>query len=177
MLDPDIVLSAVISAYRAIPALVNELGGPDRINGHYYSFGVESSLALAIARMSSSSILIAYLDLLGGNFSGATNWKHRLEVYIRPKNAASGAVVPSLTSGGPSTVPASTPHLAWLMLNKPIVGIADLSPGNIRQVSLLSGRLTLMDTPTITHRQDENLADFFSILTVFPEIGDDGDFE
>jgi hypothetical protein len=177
MLDPDIVLAAVLTAARSIPALANELGGASHINGHYFSYGKDTSLAAAIGNMSSPSILVAYLDLLGGNFSGATIWKHRLEWYIRPKNASPGAIVPPLSSGGALTVPASAPHLAWLLLNKPIVGIPDLPPGNLRQVSLLSGALTLMDTPSITHRQDENLADFFSVLTVFPEIGDDGDPE
>lgn len=157
MLDPDVVLSAIVSAFQSIPALVTEMAGnAANISGHDFSYGEENSLIRTVYSMQSPSILIAYLDLLGGNFDGSTIWKHRLEAYIRPKNAASG------------TNNASPGHLWWLMMNRPILSTTQ----NIRQTSLLSGALMLMDTPTLVHKQDEIGMDFFVGTMVFPEYGD-----
>lgn len=157
MLDPDLVLSSIVSAFQSIPSLVTEMGGSSsNISGHTFSYGEENSLVRSIFAMTSPSILIAYLDLLGGNFDGQTIWKHRLEAYIRPKNDASG-------SEG-----SSPPHIWWMMMNLSILG----TTRNIRQTSLLSGSLMLMDTPTLTHRQDETGMDFFVGTLVFPEYGD-----
>src|SRR5262245_26622691 len=93
MIDPDLVLSYTVDAFRSIPALVLEMGNsPPNIYGHYFLNGAENSLDRSVIAMSAPSILVAYTDLLWGNFDGMTVWKHRLEVYIRPKNAATGHV-------------------------------------------------------------------------------------
>jgi hypothetical protein len=161
MLDPDLVLSTLVTSFQSIPALVTELGGADKITGHFYLSGAENSLERAIYSMPNPSILVAYLDLLGGNFNGMTIWKHRIEAYIRPRNAATAAAI--------ETSAASGPHLAWLMMHSAI------PPGtqNIRQLALLAGSLQLMDTPTLTHKIDENRTDLFCWAMVFPEHGDD----
>lgn len=155
MLDPDLVLAAVVTATQSIPELVTSLGGdPAVIVGHQYAYGVESSLSLALFQMRSPSILIAYLDLIGGNFSGQAMWKHRLEYYIQPMN------------GGDSP-----PHLWWLIMNKAATA---LPPGTlpIRKTSLLSGALMLEDLPTLRHHQAEDGRDFFCGTCVFTEYGD-----
>src|SRR5678815_1104345 len=164
MIDPDLVLSAVVSAFRSIPLLVAEMADdPLNIYGHSYGYGSEQSLAPAITSMTSPSILVAYLDLIGGQFSGMTLWKHRLDIFIRPKNQAMGRV------GGPSsTVPASPPHLFWLMMNQPV----NAGPDNIRYTELIPGLHMLDAMPSLTHQTDENGADFFIGHMVFPEKGD-----
>lgn len=163
MLDPDVVLSEFVTALRSIPELVTQLGGdPTLISGHYFLTGAEFSLAMAIAKMPSPSILIAYLDLLGGNFDGNMIWKHRLEVYLRPKNAAVGSVG---GVGGPRAC--SAPHLWMLAMNRPVLG----GVNHVRAIELIPG-LRLMDTPTLTYRQDETLADLFVGQCVFGESGD-----
>ena len=164
MLDPDLVLAAVVDAFQSIPAVVSELADdPTNIIGHTYTYGTEDSIARAIYSMRSPSILVAYLDLLGGNFDGATIWKHRLEVYLRPKNAASGAV------GGVGGAHASSPpHVWWLLMNS----VLGSTSQNFRQTSLLSGSLMLCDTPTLKHRTDEQGADLWVGQLVIPEWGD-----
>lgn len=164
MLDPDLVLSNLLTTFRSIPALVSEMADDSsNIFGHYYLAGEENSLVRVLSQMTSPSICVAYLDLLGGNFDGSTIWKHRLEVYIRPKNSAMGGV------GSPSGPRASSPpHLWWLMMNSPVLG----GTLNIRQVSLMSGSLMPMETPTLVHRQDEQGLDFFVGSMVIPEYGD-----
>lgn len=162
MLDPDLVLEAVVSAFRSIPELVQEMADDQaNIVGHAYSYGVENSLARAVFGMRSPSILVAYLDILGGNFSGMSVWKHRLECYIRPKNAAMGNVA----GGAPA---ASPPHLWWLMINKPINGGVQ----NIRYVDVLPGLWITDNLPPLTHQTDEQLADFFVGHLTFTETGD-----
>jgi hypothetical protein len=186
MLDPDLVSAAFAAGFQGIPALTAVMGtnppaggdptrppGSSNIYSHIYSYGQEDSLARAIFQMTSPSILIAYKDYLGGNFSQETLWKHRLEVYIRPPNAA-----PDPTTGllsGPST-----PHIAWLAFNSPVNGQFPVDgsgpPGswaNIRQLRLMRALLP-MDVPTLTHRQDESLSDFFVWSVTIPEIGDEG---
>jgi len=134
---------------------------PSNIYGHAYQYGADKSLALAINNQSSPSILVAYLDYLGGQFSGMTVWKHRLTAYIRPKNAAVG-----LTSS--NTRAASPQHIFWLMMNSPVLG----GEQNFRYIELTPG-LALVDAmPSLTHQTDEQGADFFQVLMTFPEIGD-----
>jgi hypothetical protein len=162
MLDPDLVLSAVIEAFQSIPALVLQMAGdPDNIIGHTYAYGAENSLLKAVYEMVTPSVLVAYLDVLGGNFDGQTIWKHRLEAYIRPNNAGMSEVI----SGVPVATP---PHIWWLMINSTILG----TTLNIRQYSLMGGNLQIMDTPSLTHRQDEVGADLFIGTMVIPEYGD-----
>ena len=161
MLDPDLVLDAVLAAFRSIDQLIAALDGdPANVVGHTYLYGVEDSLSRSLYAMRSPSVLVVYLDLLGGNFDGATIWKHRFEVYIRPANAAPFADIPALV---PSPM-----HLWWLMMHEPVLGTAR----NIRQTAVLP-ELMLPDTPTLVHHQDENLADLFVGSLVFPELGDD----
>lgn len=161
MLDCDLVLEAVVAALRSIPALVLEMGkSAENITGHRYAYGEENSLARAISEMTSPSILVAYRVMQGGNFSGSVMWKHHLEAYFRPNNAG---------STGPSAVTAlSAPNLWRLMMRGPILG----TTLNIRQISLMSGNLIMLDIPSLIPRQDENGADFFCAAMVFSEFGD-----
>ncbi len=152
MLDPDLVLAAVLAAFRSIPLLVAEMADDvSNIYGHDYLYGAETSLALAVNNQRSPSILVAYLDILGGQFSGMQVWKHRLDVFIRPKNAATGSV-------GSPPAPASSPQrLWWLMLTQPVLGGAQ----DFLNTELMTGLMILADIPSLTHQQDEQGADFF----------------
>ena len=159
MLQPSLVLAAVVSAFRSIPTLVDQMGGdPTNIIGHTFLYGTEDSLSRSILQQQSPSIIIAYLDLLEGNFDESTAWKHRLECYIRPKNNAMGALA------------LSPPDLWWIMCNSPILGSAQ----SIRYQRLLNGDLMLPDTPSFIHNADEQGADFFTGSLTFPEYGDVG---
>jgi hypothetical protein len=166
MLDPDIVLNSVVASLRSIPELVTELGGPeipatDSITGHFYYSGEENSLLRALGQMRSPSIVVAYLDYIGGNkFDGMTAWKHRLNMFIRPRNKAS--------NGGS----ASAPHLWWMAMNLPI-SVPEVA-SNIRYIELVNYNLQLMDQPTLLHQTDELGQDFFYSTLVFPEKGDPG---
>jgi len=160
MLDPDVVLGAVVDAVRSVQDLITEFGNnPDLIAAHYYYSGAENNLVMTIRGMPSPSILFAYKDYLGGNFSGAVMWKHRIDMYIRPRNAA----------GADGSGAASAPHLWWMAMNKPVLGTTQ----SLRYTSLLDSSLYPMDTPTLMYQPDgESMEDFFVSTLVFPEAGD-----
>lgn len=164
MIDPDIILDATVSAFQSITEVITSLDGDtSSISGHHFLFGAEVSLAKRVYNMNAGTILIAYLDLIGGNFSGMGVWKHRLEVYIRPKSAVPGS--------GAGPIGCSPYHLWYLLMNKPVTSI---SPGtlNLRQVELLPG-LTLLDAmPPLRYTPDENQSDLFTGSLVYPETGD-----
>ena len=165
MLDPDLVLSSLLSAFQSMPSVVTALGGSStNLVAHTYAWGKEHSLARAVRHMTSPSILIAYVDLLGGQWDAMTVFKHRFEIYLRPKNASSG-----------SNPTASTPmHLWWLMMTSPVVSV---SPGtlNIRTIRLLPDLAPVDAMPTLLHLQDEELADLFCGKLVIPELAVPGD--
>jgi len=161
MLDPDLVLDKVVSAFRSIAPLVSEMAdNPLNIYGYTYLYGADRSLALAISQQTSPSILIAYNDYLGGQWNGMTVWKHRLDAYIRPKNAATGSVNGSRA--------ASPQHLFWLMMNSPVLGGAQ----NFRYTELMPGLMLADAMPSLTHQVDEQGADLFLCRMTLPEHGD-----
>jgi hypothetical protein len=165
MLDPDLVLNSVLASLQSIPQLATELGAPtipatESITGHFFYSGEENSLIRALSQMRSPSLMVAYLDYLGGNFDGMTVWKHRLNMYIRPRNKASN-------SGS-----ASAQHLWWMAMNLPIS--VPETASNIRYIELVNSNLQLMDQPPLLYRPDELGQDFFVSTMVFPEKGDVG---
>jgi hypothetical protein len=159
MIDPDLVVSTLVSSFQSIPAVVTALGSTSLVVGHEYLYGVDNSLIRAINEMPGPSVLIVYLDLIGGQFSGMQVWKHRLEVYIRPKNAATGPAPGS-----------SPPHLWWLMMNSVVPFLGGTQ--NIRYARLLPNLFPVDAMPHLTHRQDENGADLFCGSIVIGEQGD-----
>src|SRR5215472_9035448 len=133
MLDPDLVLSSVVASLQSIPDLAAELGAPtipatESITGHFFYSGQENSLIRALSQMKSPSILVAYLDYIGGNFDATTVWKHRLNLYIRPRNYAVS-----------NRSAASGMHLWWMAMNLPI-SVPEVAP-NIRYVELCNYNL------------------------------------
>lgn len=164
MLDPDVALSSVVASLRSIPQLATELGAPaipatESITGHYFHSGDENSFLRSLAQMRSPSILVAYLDYIMGNYDGMTVWKHRMNICIRSRNAASNASA------------SSAQHLWWMATNLPI-SVPDVAP-NIRYVDLAGGNLWLFET-NLKYQTDELGQDFFIGTMVFNEIGDVG---
>ncbi len=162
MLDPDVVLSTLITALKSNADLVAALGSADYIIGHEYLYGSDNSVGFTLYQLPSPCLFLAYEDMLGGNFSGETVWKHRIRMWIKPKNAAHGN----------NPVGCSPPHLFWLAMHQPVTSV---SPGtlDIRTVSLMTSLAPLDAMPSLTHQQDETAGDLFTALLVFPELGDD----
>jgi hypothetical protein len=162
MLDPDLVLAALVTAVKSISTVTAAVAGSANIITHQYAYSADHSLARAVRQLPSPSILIAYQDLLGGQWDASTVWKHRFELWLRPKNMASG-----------SSPPGCTPmHLWWLLMHSPVTSI---SPGtlDIRTVRLLPGLAPVDAMPQLVRMQDEEGADIFCGRIAIPELGDD----
>jgi hypothetical protein len=169
MLDPDVVLNCVLASLRSIPELVAELGGPSipatqSITGHMFYSGEENSLERALSQMVAPSVMVAYLNVLPGNFNAETCFKHRLNVYWRTRNKATDPVT--------GHVSASAGHMWWMLFNLPISDPE--SAPNIRYVELVNANLSLMEQPPMLFQRDELGQDFFYSTMVFPEKGDVG---
>ncbi len=158
MLDPEVLSAAIVTTLRTIPDLVTAMAGdPNNISAHQFYPGTERSLASVVANMNAPSILVVWKGTLGGNFDGMHVWKHPFEIYIRTGNAAE------------LETPAGPGHVWWLMMNKPVNNWTL----NIRQIQIMNG-VDIMDLPSISHRQDEELTDYFCASVTIPEIGDQG---
>lgn len=172
------VLSAVTTAISSIPDLVLALGGSlttssgqPRILSHNFQFATDLSLARAIAQMTTPSILVGYMGVQWGNFSGCVLWKHKIEFYLRPANSSAG--------NGPQL---SGPDLWYVLSSAPLGPPLNFPAGlNIRQVSLINnpdpstnqaGMLQLPEQIKLDFRQDTDLYDLFIGQMVFPEYGD-----
>jgi hypothetical protein len=162
MLDPDLVVSTIVSALQSIPALVQQmLGNPANIQPHFFFGGQEDSLAVAIEKLPEPSILVYYSALMGGQFSQSTLYKHRIEIVMRPANAAAGPFFNNVAV-------MSAPKLWKCALKSGING------GQIplQNISLLNGALLPMDIPSMKMTQDEKMVDYLVGLISFPEYGD-----
>jgi hypothetical protein len=163
MLDPDLVLASVITSLQSINDVVREVGGDvNNIYAHQYLYGVDNSLTRAIEQQPAGTVMVAYLDLLEGSISGYGRWKHRLEIFIRPNNAAEGGNVAQTHS--------SPLHIAWMLMNNPLT-VPSAFNQNFRTASLLP-ELLPCDTPTIQGQTDSQEQDYFKILVSIPEQGD-----
>jgi len=168
MLNPELIVSTFTTALSTI-SLLTEALGPDppsparpRLSGFWFEQGLDVTLAKAIVETPEPGILVTWTGFIGGNFDGTTIWKHKLDVYIKPGNAAD----PSNPAG--QTGPA---YLAWLIVNQPVNIPGYSTTLNIRNTQILPG-LLLCDTPSTTHHQDQDELDFFCMHFTLPEIGD-----
>lgn len=167
MLDPDIILDFLVGAFQSMPQVLLALGNdPTQIIGHKYLYGKEHSLAKTLFESSSPSVVVAFANLIGGNFSGMTVNKYQFEVYIKPKNAAP-------TTGSPAYSP---PHLWYLMMTSPVIVVDPLvtNPGtlDIRHIRLMANLLPPDLVTNLRHQQDPTGADLFCGQIQFPEQGD-----
>jgi hypothetical protein len=172
MIDPDLSLAAVVAALNAIPSVVTATSS---ITGHRFSYGTDNSLARAIYEMVAGQVIVAQLDIIGGNFSAQNVWKHRFEVYLCPQNAVSD---PTAVTPG---------HLWVMMMNTPVPaytvpsinGSGTFTPNtgsgtlNFRQYRLLAGFEPVDPMGlNLIHHQTDTGDDRFCGHLVFTEYGD-----
>jgi hypothetical protein len=156
MLNPSLIVDAVVSTLQTIPPLVTAMNGdPTRIAAFHYLYGPNVPLEKAIYEMLAPSILIVFDKTQPGNFNGCTIWKQHICGYVRAANTAA------------NVAPVSYEQLWWLIVNSPVNG----GTQNIRSVNVLP-RLQIMDTPSITRGADADGIDWFRFNFVFPELGD-----
>lgn len=159
MLNPDTVLSAIVSALRDIPPLVSALGGnPANIIPHYFFSGTEARLAQAIEHQPAPSVLIHFSRLGMRHISGENLFAYYFRAYFRAKNAAQGT--------NPTAV--SAPVLYYLALNSELTS----SGQSLRYTRLLDGDLWIMDGADLQLMQDASFNDLWTSELIFLEQGD-----
>lgn len=169
MISADRIVTAVTDALRSNSTLVSALGGLLTDDGsptilpHYFYGGADNAIAKVVGNMRSGQIVLGVASQLGGNFDGATNFKHKLDLYIRARNASALAI------NDPAHTPAGLWGLWALVCNGAITNPVGT---NIRSVRLLSGDLDLIDTPTAILRAGEDTADYLYCSIMCPEWND-----
>lgn len=168
MLNPDLVLDALVATLQSINPLVQALGGTvggdTHVVVHHDYFGVDLKQSEVVYKLPSGGMLVAYDGTFGGNFDGRTVWKHRFAAFLRlPSQAGSSQPI---GYGG-----------LWqiAMTAGPVKAFDGTSSFCIRSIQIYAG-LSLMETPSLQRRVDEEGMDFFVGLMVFPELGDVGGF-
>ncbi len=158
MLSGEVVTAAVVSTLQTIPGLLTAmLGDPTRIAGHFYFYGVDAPLAEKIYQMTPPFVLIAYEAEIGGNFDGATLFKHKLGIYVRSANMSGGVINPT-----------GLWNLWALICNGPVNG----GTHNIRQVEIISTQLYMVDVPSAKLMTDTEATDYLCGSFVLNEEGD-----
>ena len=158
MMNPRILIDAIVTQLQSIPDLVTAMGGDQsNIYAHHFYSGQDHRLAEALGKMTEPSVLVVWERLIGGQFSQNIAWKFAISIYVRPANAAN------------QTNPVSSEDLVWIVLNAPVLG--QISYCNIRNVRILPNT-EAMDLPIVTHLVDELGYDYFKIDCLVPEIGD-----
>lgn len=158
MLNPDILVNAVVTALNSIPDFVTAMtsaNGNVSITAYTAATDDQPSLDAAIYEMTAPSTLVAWDRIVPGNFDGTTIWKHMLQVVVRAP----------IVANAPTPITFGT--LAKLIVDSPINGTSL----NIRQQAIIP-EVDLVDTPPIQRLKDETGKDFIVIHLLFPEIGD-----
>ena len=157
MYNPDRVVNAVVRALKSIPQLVEAMAGdPDRIYGFFYLYGQDTSLKKSIYEMQPPATQVTSVGVLGGNYSGETMTKHRIEIIVRMQNTK--------TQQGN---PISYGDIWTIFTNFPVFG----STTSIRGWNLLQN-LDIPDVPSYDMIQDANSVNMMRIMLVIPEVGD-----
>jgi len=156
MIDPAILVNAVVTALRDIPSLLAEVrGDAERITAYRDKPPDNVSLDEAIYRMPAPSVMVAWQESGPGNFAEWEAWKHQVSIFVRADdapdlNVASGSfyrIFQAIWKG---------PRNAGETLRNTTVH-ADLYP---------------MDVPTFRRIRDIEGVDFFEVAVTFTEIGD-----
>jgi hypothetical protein len=141
---------AMVAALRAVPELVDLLGGdPNAINAYLDQPPERNSLGSAIYRMKPGSVLAAWQEtfLTQGEMEG---WLHRIVIFVR---AARGESSLDLIGAIINGIPVPGDGLRWRFC--PLMD--GVLPTTISEIS----------RPT-----DEEGIDYFSIMTETKETGD-----
>lgn len=124
MIKPTDIADALVALLRAIPDLVDEMGGDEqRISAYPDVYPYNVDLQKAVHDMPSPSILIAYRDWGEGSMGKGQPINHLLTIFLRPGAESSYSDLTTLLING---IPAGQP---LAMINAEVH--ADLDPMRI----------------------------------------------
>jgi hypothetical protein len=86
MMNPGILVEALVAKLRAIPELVAEMNGePRRIRAYHYRYPREASLARALYELDSPAVLVVWRGTEPGRFGRGGVWQHRFSLLVRSR--------------------------------------------------------------------------------------------
>jgi len=157
MIDSAEIVNALVTLLRAIPDLVEAMGG-DATKIYAYQDRYPQSISLETAKyqMPAPGIMVAWNGTAPGSFGGFEVWKHEISLCVRAGDD-SGDLTPSgyyrifrlITKGVPT---GHTEAMQYIEVH------ASCDP---------------MDTPSMRRQTDGAGVDYFEISMMFTERGDD----
>ena len=157
MIDPSILINALVALLQDIPELVTEMNGdPDRIYAYHDQYPKRSSLPFAIHQMPSPSIMAAWQGTVPGTFGGNDVWKHQVTLYLRASETFDGD-------------PPTAYYRLFRLITKGVPASAGLPVLN----ATVHPSCYPMDVPSIQRATDAEGLDYFEVNMSFTEIGDE----
>jgi hypothetical protein len=157
MIDPSVLVNAVVSTLRGIPELVQEMGGDDqKIYAYHDSYPKRVSLTHAVHTIPTPGIMAVW-NGTGPSSQGAFDvWKHQVSLYIRSKHEYDGD-------------PAAGYYKLFRLVTKGV------PTGQEQPMLYLQAHPNFhpMDVPTIQRQTDAEALDYFEVPLTFTEIGDE----
>ncbi len=161
MINPGVLLEALVAALRGIAELVQEMDGDvERIRGHYDAYPTQASLARAVYDMKAPGILVAYrgYGYQTGRYGSA--WMHSFSIFAKCRRTNPGD-------------PAGTQHRALQLL---VEGVPAGSGKRLLDTEVHDSCLS-MELPVCTRQTQVidalgNMQDYWEFKTAFPEKSD-----
>jgi hypothetical protein len=158
MINPGVLVDAIVVKLRAIPDLVMEMDGEaTHIQPYHYRYPKEASLARALHDAGSPSILVVYRGTDPGRLNGGEVWKHRFSLFIRSGEVADAD-------------PATAGY--YRLLELIISGVPTGGDGQRMLYTVIHPTCYPMDLPRMVAASDIEGIDFFEAQFSLTEIGD-----
>ena len=159
MINPAEIIDSLIEKLRAIPELVELMGGDEeRIFAYHDRYPKKSSIETATSLAPAPSIMVAWAGTGPSQFGGNEAWRHEFSLALR--------TAPELDDG---QTPASFYQLFRLITK----GIPQGGDGVPLIFTTVHGSCHPMETPLIRRLTDIAGINYFEVLMSFTEIGDD----
>jgi hypothetical protein len=157
MIDPSILINALVALLRDIPDLVTEMGGdPERIYAYHDQYPKRASLANAIHTMPAPGIMAAWQGTTPGNFGGVDVWKHHVTLFLRARETFDGD-------------PPTAYYRLFRLITKGVPASARVPMIN----ATVHASCYPMDVPSMQRATDAEGLDYFEVAISFTEAGDE----
>jgi hypothetical protein len=166
MLNPADLLDALVLKLRAIPELVEEMGGaPTNIRAYHHRWPHVSYLQVALVQAKAPAILVVWRETRPGNIETAEAWQHDFSLIVLPREEATAEVEGEAAAYG---------RIFGLIVNG--VPKDDTAEGNKLLNETIHSGCYPMNIPTFSRQtimvSAEASMDYFDARIVLAEKGD-----
>ena len=156
MINPGILVEALVARLRAIPELVAEMNGePRRIRAYHYRYPREASLARALYELDSPALLVVWRGTEPGRFGRDAVWQHRFSLFLRSREIFDQEAATA----------------AYQIVELLIDGIPEGGDGQRMLDTVIDPSCYPMDVPRVVAASDVEGVDVFEVELRLTEIG------